>query len=323
MKNQNKKNRSMKVLGTTLALALLVGGTVGIVNHYERPQISDEVNDEQDVTIRDHGVTLKLLQKTNNSYGEVDQTFTYSVTPSNATNQAVTAVAKYQDGTSCDAVMAVSVDTSAKTIKLSCKGAFSKKITVTVTSSANSSAKGTVTVDYVKKLKSITAKNTNIQIGGKNTSTANDYVKKDKISWTDFYTPNYSVYTKDKNYTFTTGLFEDQTTYDIQFDEEIGITGLPSDYREKFESLVRNAIANQSGITDDQIWNLYSTNAYHSALVDAEWDAIVNFECSIKTTSDGKEALSSCYIAIGLGRDWSSRSVGVDSLTLESSALEF
>ncbi len=317
---KQKKHTFSKILGTTLALALVLGGTVGILNRYEHPQTGDEVNDDQEVVIKNDGVTLKLLSKTNNSYGEQDQVFSYSVSPANATNQAATAAVKYQDGTDCSAVMVVSVDTTAKTIKLSCKAAFSKKITLTVTSSANSSAKATATINYEKKLKSITAKSPNIQLGG--TGTISGSVKKDRINWTDFYTPNYSVYTIDKNYTFTTALFGNGGA-DLELDE-CTVSSISTVIQEKFEGLLRTAITNQTTITDDQIWNLDSSNTYHSALMSASATGYISFGYQLKTTSsDGKEAISNNFIYIGLGRNWTGRTVGVDTISLEGAEFKF
>lgn len=312
MNTQKNKSRRYKVLGTTLALALIFGGSYGIIrNNY--PGIEQGVEDENDVSIKDHGVTLRLVNKTTNSYGEVDQTFTYSVSPANATNQAVTATAKYTDGTSCDSVMTVTVDTAAKTIKTSCKAAFNKKITITVTSAANSNAKGTVTLEYVKKLKSITAKSDKIQLGGDQIA---GFVKKDKITWTDFYTPNYSVYTKDKTYNFTvSNVVVDVATYDDGGDfEDYGLASLVA-------PLIKSAIETQGTISDDQLWNLKNDNSYHSALKDG---GCITYTVSFTITSDGKSANYLKQFAVGIGgRAFSGKTVNVDSITLETTTIEF
>ncbi len=313
-KKSNKKVFSIIMSGLMLLTA--VGTCTVLYRNYQNKQDS-YIND--DLVIKNEGVALKFLNKTTNSYGEYDQTFTYSVTPENATNQAVTAVAKYTDGTSCDSVMSVSVNTSTKTIILSCKGAFSKKINVVVTSSANSSATGTVVLDYVKKLTSIAANNVNIQLGG--TTAATGFTKVSKITWTDFYTPNYSIYTKDKTYNFTAVLFENGGEA-LQTSDVIG-TNINTGLVVKFETLLKTAFTNQSEITDDMIWNLDSSNAYHSALLESTSDSYVSWDYTVKVTCGDKEQIVEGAIAIGLGRDWGSREVGVDSVNLETNAIEF
>ena len=294
MNTQKNKSRRYKVLGTTLALALIFGGSYGIIrNNY--PGIEQGVEDENDVSIKDHGVTLRLVNKTTNSYGEVDQTFTYSVSPANATNQAVTATAKYTDGTSCDSVMTVTVDTAAKTIKTSCKAAFNKKITITVTSAANSNAKGTVTLEYVKKLKSITAKSDKIQLGGYQIA---GFVKKDK-------TYNFTV----------SNVVVDVATYDDGGDfEDYGLASLVA-------PLIKSAIETQGTISDDQLWNLKNDNSYHSALKDG---GCITYTVSFTITSDGKSANYLKQFAVGIGgRAFSGKTVNVDSITLETTTIEF
>ena len=139
------------LLSTVLSTSLVVGGVVGVLLNNNNNNVIEEVEDNGGIKVDNimcRGLSIKKLTTSTNSQGQAVQTFNYSVTPANASNQAVTATVKYKDGTDCSAVMAVTTDTATKTISLTCKGEFAKQITLTVTSAANASAKATATVDY-------------------------------------------------------------------------------------------------------------------------------------------------------------------------------
>lgn len=110
------------------------------------------------------GMKLKLKSISTLDSGEVIKTFTYTITPSNATNQSVNVgVAWANDSVSStddDSFKAdktvtdyltISKNEGTKTITLTCKQAFASVIQATVTSVDNPEASAVVKVDYRKK----------------------------------------------------------------------------------------------------------------------------------------------------------------------------
>ncbi len=329
---KQKKHTFSKILGTTLALALILGGTVGFLNRYEKPQIGDQATDDEDIHIKNDGVTLKLLSKTENSYGEQDQVFSYSVSPANATNQAVTIDAKYEDGTDCSEVMEASVDETAKTITLSCKGAFRKKINVNVISVDNSSAKSLIIVDYVKKLKSIEVSSINTQLGG--TNALSGYTLKNNFALSDNYTVNYSEFTKDKEYRLSHDFYLEgrYTSPEYFANESVGLAEITNDelgnqIYEGAKKLIKDNFLSGKVITDDDVWNLIDSNEYHSWLVSSEPNGVLKLKYVLSVYNleynVGGQNGKGNYIAFCFGRDWTGRTVGVDSINAEVTSVEF
>lgn len=331
MKN---KNTSKKICGFALAAIALFAG-VGLVSTLVNNPIVEESESEFNSQIVNNGVTLRMLSTNNNADGSVTKTFSFTVTPANATNQNVTAVAKYKDATDCSAVVTVSVNNTSKTIAITCKAAFAKQVIVTVTSSDNSSATGTVTLDYVKKLLSMTDKTDGADYyyyGNGYTSATSGYAS--SLAPTALMTPSYSVYTKDKTYTYTT------TVTSIELDE----TNFSSSYLSKVAStdaydnlaifLEQQLVAKSTASTFDAqtIWNMSSSNYWHSFLKDvgsATPTDSSNYICyivsmNITCDQDSTKSISGDYsFAISLKNDYSTYSVSVDSISLETGAIEF
>ena len=110
------------------------------------------------------GMKLKLKSISTLDSGEVIKTFTYTITPSNATNQSVNVgVAWANDSVSSTDddsfktdktvtdYLTISKNEGTKTITLTCKQAFASVIQATVTSVDNPEASAVVKVDYRKK----------------------------------------------------------------------------------------------------------------------------------------------------------------------------
>lgn len=110
------------------------------------------------------GMKLKLKSISTLDSGEVIKTFTYTITPSNATNQSVNVTVAWADesvsSTDDDSFktdkivtdyLTISKNEETKTITLTCKQAFASVIQATVTSVDNPEAMAIVKVDYRKK----------------------------------------------------------------------------------------------------------------------------------------------------------------------------
>lgn len=304
------------LLSTVLSTSLVVGGVVGVLLNNNNNNVIEEVEDNGGIKVDNimcRGVSVKKLSTSTNSQGQAVQTFNYSVTPANASNQAVTATVKYKDGADCSAVMAVTTDTATKTISLTCKGEFVKQITLTVTSAANASAKATATVDYEKKIKNVACC----------TNTTLNYKLNDKLKDSDFYTVTYSQYSKDKTYVFT----KEIDVYD--YDEDLDSFNSYPGFMDNIKPLLNKACNNGYIITADDVWNLSSSNAYHSKLQSASYgEGVISFRSrlNVKCTTTNTDYCNNCEFALDFdisSFDFSGRTVGVDSIALEQSGFIF
>lgn len=344
-KQQTKQYKTENKILTIVAALLLVGATATVTagictdwfsrNPFEQAE-KDSTKDDVETSIKENGVSLKLLSTSTTSEGYVVKTFTFGVEPANATDQTVSATAKYKDGSDCSAVMSVTVNNSAKTIALTCKAAFSKQIIVTVTSNANSSAKATINLDYVKKLLSINKKNVTIDIGANFPGiTFNNSFAIDQMI-----TPSYSLYTKDKTYTFNVKdvtVDVDEMIYDgsdlnLGLDTEV----LYREYLTPVMDLLQTKIQNKAAApTKEEIWNAVDDNTWHSLLKGYEKQVKQNnyseYLCSFTLNATyycvedpSKElVLNPDYIGFYPAYDWTGFSVNVDKITVETPNIEF
>lgn len=355
-KQQTKQYKTENKILTIVAVLLLVGATATVTagictdwfsrNPFEQAE-KDSTKDDVETSIKENGVSLKLLSTSTTSEGYVVKTFTFGVEPANATDQTVSATAKYKDGSDCSAVMSVAVNNEAKTIALTCKAAFSKQIIVTVTSNANSNAKATITLDYVKKLLSISDKNTNnsqninLAVGAGYELQERDYAKyMDNFSINEMITPSYSIYTKDKNYTFNVKnvtVDADEILYDGS-DLELGLDNeiLYQTYLSPVAELLQTKIQNKAAApTKEEIWNAVDDNTWHSLLKGYEKQVKQNnyseYLCSFTLNATyycveepAKEVvINNKYIYFYPAYDWTGFSVNVDKITVETPNIEF
>lgn len=304
------------LLSTVLSTSLVVGGVVGVLLNNNNNNVIEEVEDNGGIKVDNimcRGVSVKKLSTSTNSQGQAVQTFNYSVTPANASNQAVTATVKYKDGTDCSAVMAVTTDTATKTISLTCKGEFAKQITLTVTSAANASAKATATIDYEKKIKSVTSSVESITIDANSTAT-ND---------SNFYTVNYSQFSKDKTYNFEKTL----NVYDV--DEDLDSFSAYSGVKAGLLALANKAFNQGYVVTANDIWNLSSSNEFHSKLVANSWgegELALRMQLDVKCTTTNHEYIKTKEIAVYFNYSsftYTGKTVGVDSIALDQSGFVF
>lgn len=241
-----KKNYSKSLFCFILCIGVLIGfGRV--INDSEKPSSSSTHE------IISRGIEARMLSSTTNSYGEKDQVFAYSFTPANATNQEIEVSLKYADNTDCTSVMNYTLDSENKKITLSCKAAFAKKINVVLKSKANTNATATIILDYVKKTKSLVLKESSFSFG--------KLSKGDSLSLSplSFVSPTYSIFTKDKNYTFKTKV--NGLTIQDNF------PSAPTAACEAFIAGLKTRIESGSSyFTADELWNLDTSNSWRSIL---------------------------------------------------------
>lgn len=324
------------VIGATTATAVFTKGFR--TNPFEQGE--KDPSSGLETSIKEDGVSLKLLATSTTSEGYVVKTFGFTITPSNASDQTVNAEAKYKDGSDAADVIAVSVDNEAKTISLTNKGAFSQQIVVTVTSNDNAQAKATITVDYVKKLLGIHSSvekegDGNYYFFGGN-YTGNNL---SDFSISSMITPEYSVYTKDKNYTFAVkdvSVLEDEWLcssaeyFDIINSDHIG---------RAIAKLLEEKIKTGGALpTAEEIWNIDSEPGWHSYLsyisenhLNEESDEHLSFvlkatyycvedpSIELKFSDDFYDT----YLFLSFDYDYSDKTVEVSGINTEVSNIEF
>lgn len=313
-----KKSKRKKIIGIIGSVVILLSMGISFTANLLHT-ISNEK--EMGDIIEEKGITIKALKTIENVDGTISKVFTYQVNPSNATNQAITVSAKFEDNTDCSGVLTVSVNAVAKEITLKCLQDFNKKIKVTLVSSADPTKTAIVTVDYVKKLKEATYNNKTFFLSLK---------EENDIDYNNFVNLVYSKYTIDKNYSIK---FDSLT---LTTDEVCVYGGVVSE--EIYESIrlyVQNLLENPTTpISKDAIWNISNDNSWHSLLVaNTESDSHISFTISNLTlhivdddniiqdtvTIQGRED----FIYVYLDCKWDGYVVLVDDISSEIEHIEF
>ena len=205
-KKFSKRNR--KIFIGALSCFLLVG-SVGVLAGVTNWNIFNS-NQNEDTVIKEHGVNVKLLSSEINADGSTTKSFAFSIHPVAASNQSVTVTSKFKDGTDCSSYITTAIDNAAKTVSITTKpvnGSYgwSKPIVVTITSNANSKATADVTLEYVKKVNSLSLRGNYpvffigpgwVKENDADLSVINDF------SYNTMVSPHYSSFTKDRSYTF-------------------------------------------------------------------------------------------------------------------------
>lgn len=329
---KRKENEKMKeknnVLRNSLVL-LTIGLVSGIafVDWNLKDWFITEKQDNQEISeletsIIENRIKLKLLTTSETEDGSITKTFSYTITPANATNQNVTATAKYKDGTSCSSVLTTSVNSTDKTISIVCKSAFAQQIEVVVTSEANENAKATIKVDYVKKVTNATYNSESIQ-----------YIlgEEKAINYSNFIDITYSQYSKNKDYSIK---FNKVTLGECNIHLENGnpeiFTGIIKlDIKNYLSALIGQPT---SSISKAAIWGIQLNNNYHSLLVaNSTGESYISYnidELKLDIVDSNDVVQKSVNIEnktlyLYLACDWSGYTVNVDSLNVEFGNVEF
>lgn len=195
----------LKIGTFLLSFALGIGGVAAIsyaagVNY--GPDVIQQESDGSGLdTEVEHaeGMKLKLLSAETLANGDTVQTFSYTITPANATNQNINVAVNYATGGAATEVTA-EVNTGSKTITITCKQAFDKVINVVLTAADGGGATATIKCDYLKKIQSFDFSGENIY--------ENDKLNSGQVNLNTFFFDNqnsndwvtYSKYTQDYDY---------------------------------------------------------------------------------------------------------------------------
>lgn len=271
------KQTTILLLASLASIALGVGATLGVSYGFgidygttsEMPTETDETDGlETDVT-ETQNMAIKRLSVETLASGETVQTFSYTITPANATNQNINTSVEYQDGGAATEVTA-SMDTAEKTITLTCKAAFDKVILVKLTAADGGGASATITCNYEKKIIGHEGKTFTFIFDDANEgSDIFDYL----INETDFF--EYSKYTIDHDY--TKGYMDQtQSGNDLTFKGADSYT-FSSNLSQKLTAIFNGE---QQIATSEELWklatsedraNLKSSNGYIYLSNAVEW----------------------------------------------------
>ena len=336
---QKRKNERTKKILLGLLLGVIALGAIGFGVYQAfkdtEPPIVETDNGGVSETIESRGVRIRLLSTRTLEDESVEKTFSYSVEPSNATNKDVKVSALFVDGSDCSSVITTAVDKETQTITITCKGAFKQKIIVKVTSVDNPEAYAEVTLNYVKKIESIEGTITSLYVGNGWTQNYPEQHIDTTVTYADFITPTYSDFTKDKQYTF--GM------RDIQIiDDEFLIQGsLPDQDKDELYAeltvMLYDAFNNQGALpTTEDMWNAVDSDAYRSWLLSVNdldpWadDAYLCLEVrgTIYCIEDPSISVqigggTHFYVYFSFQGDYSDYKVGVDSISVEQTEIDF
>ena len=314
MNKEQKRTLKGAVVGIA-ALLLLAGvfyGGMALQKKFDKNDIVESSNSQGGISteITASEMKIRALATKENEDGSVTKTFTYEVQPAGATNQEVTVSAKYVDGSDCSAVITASVDLTKKEISVTNKGAFNKVVNVVVTSVNNSKATATIKCDYVKKVIDVSCNETLDNF----TSFVNEYI-----------TPSYSIFTKDKNYTFSIS----NANLTIS---SLGDTGDWSTYKDAIETKIETAINSNKAISNTDLWNIYDTYDYHNFLVNGNLDYCMdpnNITLTATVTAENFSKNITVDMSVDINAsgdelfDFTSFEIPVTGVTTEVGNLEF
>ena len=331
-KNSKTKKILLGLLLGVIALGAIGYGTYQVLN--EDTPIVETDNGGVSETIESRGVKVRLLSTRTLEDQSVEKTFSYTIEPSNATNKDIKVTSAYADGSESSQVITTAVNSANQTITITCNGPFKQKIIVKVTSVDNPEAYAEVTLNYVKKIESIEGTVKSLYIGNGWEYYGEENHIDTSVTYSDFITPTYSDYTKDKQYTF--GMKDIQ----IIADEFLIQGSLPDqDTDELYTELtvmLYDAFNNQGDLpTTEDMWHAVDSDAYRSWLLSvADSDPMSDHYLCLEvrgtvyciedpTVSVQLGGGSHFYVYFSFQGDYSDYKVGVDSISVEQSEIDF
>lgn len=310
-----RKRLLFKLLTGVVSASLIIAGIgvyVGINNKTTNETIDNGNSLSNDSSlssevIKNEGLDIHFVNERTNDDGSVTQTFKYEVTPENATNKDVRVQIEYETGYECNDVISYTKNVTMQRIEITCHKAFDTPIRVTLFSLSNEDVYATVMLQYEKKLLMVDASCRDLLWG-------EDFTTFDKSL---MITTEYSVFTLDKEYTFTYEV--------VEFIYSDGLQEWP-DVINSFSQAIINMAENDTEWNAGTWWELDDRNEWHSSLIEYGDDAlvtgslIVNVTC--EETGDFVEE-ACCEISIPLKMDYSEYEVYVDTLGTNVTELIF
>lgn len=331
-------NKSKVVLSVLLA-GVIVGGLGAVTKGFQEWNPTNwfsKGNQDDIVTdIKTNGILIKGLSTSKQTDGTFKTTFTYSVSPSNATDQSVTLGVAYTDGTDCSSVLTASVNGETKTVTaITDGGGFDQQVAITLTSNANAEATATVTLDFAKRVKSITALDSLFFVGTAQGTIITSLTKVADFALENFVDVEYTKYTVNREITsaFDTASVLSFDRIGMQMEGELTESGLYSDVVSVLSGAlldeVKSCLVNGgSYFTADEMWNMDDSNAWHSFLKEyssgSSQTNFIQYSLNAAITNDTYASVytASLNLRLSIAYDFTDDevyTVGVDSLTSET-----
>ena len=318
------KEKKIGIIASLIGIITLsLGGVITSSNvKKENNTIKEEANSSGlQADLKGNGIQLKLNARTNQGEYIVD-TYSFTITPENATNQNVSATASYVDGSEYDNAVEVSVDNQTKTIELRVKElvGFDKQIKVVVVSESNPDVTATMTLDFTKKLVNASLGQSNFRLGYNQLEKATDVLNNFELE--------YSKYTIDETYS---------VSWDGKYEIGVNLSVTPNEVSETIRDIAGDlltTILNENiSVTAQYIWNFSNSNEWHSYLKTTTSETYIQTRAAkwgFKVTNSQGEVVkqvSDYTVAprLYIGYDYSSAefNVDVDSIVLENSNIIF
>ena len=284
---------------------------------------------DMETAIKGSGIVLKALTSGVNEQGYATRTFGYTVSPSNATDQRVTVSMSWVDASVTDNVSAFfswSVDSDAKTITIACKQNFGHQALLTITSQSDSTKYGTVTVDCFKKITGFVASTPfncafpTVRAGDYRitASLSNGYLTSTEMIYDDtisgnnpVYEKNYftgedfvarytSVYTKDRDFTFSMTIAAPTSPWTLDVGKNENAAHQSSGGYAGY-----NRIYDESGLTPSEFYS--KTVNFGDSFGYGKTTNLANARAAIQTAIDSLslDTRDELYDKIGSGTYWS------------------
>lgn len=247
------KSTTILLLASLASIALGVGATLGVSYGFGIDYGKNETQETENTEGLETEVTevknmvVKRLSAETLANGDTVQTFSYTITPENATNQNINTAVTYQDDSGEATEITASINAEEKTITLTCHSAFNKVILVTLTAADGGGATATITCNYEKKIIGHEAQTFtfNFDEDGAANGDIFDYL----IQYTDFF--EYSKYTIDHDY--TNGYMDQtQSAHDLSFKGYNSYT-----YSDNLSQKLTAIFNGEAYVaTSEELWNL-------------------------------------------------------------------
>ena len=137
--------KRMMVIGLTVAVLSTTAVAAGTLIH------SHYVDKNNSSEVVNNGLKVKAVNKGTNAEGKNYFTFSYDVSPADATDKILVDL-KFADGSDCGNSIISSIDRKNKTITVTCLEPFNKEVRLRVYVEGNESLNDVVVIDYQAKL---------------------------------------------------------------------------------------------------------------------------------------------------------------------------
>lgn len=349
-KEFKKKIRNYAISG--LSITLLMGGVAfsnyrynwinKTLDYLKNEVVEDEIKNE----IISKGIKIEPLSSEREESGILMKTFSYTITPSNASIKEVSFSLSYVDGTSCEGIVDVQIDQGQQIITIRCLKDFDQEIVLKIYSTKWPEVFAKINLDYQEKVKEVISSEEIIYYDGI-VDLSDNFLK--LFTWKG---TKHTISKTDYKFTISGGVISNIDTsklyYPINYSSEEGknfVEGLVSLTKSSlFEEEIKFGSKSSPydvGITSEnhlpsgeEIWNLTNDDQIHYQLVNY-WEngrdqeimdnSYVYFSIDdlVAKCDDGQSFYFSINIAISLVANYSNCYIPISSIETDISQIIF